>query len=186
MHQRTDSVSSASRPVRTIRIASRSEISGSSHWRTAFARERKDHRYYELVEDTLKESFKYGYFIIETNRNGCAIQPYFLVDQDLLAGISGPVRKLIAGIRRFWPRFMCARTLMVGCAAGEGHLDGDEATQSTTAALLAQLLPQLAELTVNCPCDDIVPEFVNMAVSIVMPWLPAAIVAVLFTLLLHP
>jgi hypothetical protein len=151
MHQWIDraGAASCSVPGGTVRIASRNEISGSSHWQTAFARERKDHRYYELVEDTLKESFKYGYFIIETNRNGCAIQPYFLVDQDLLAGISGPVRKLIAGIRRFWPRFMCARTLMVGCAAGEGHLDGDEATQSTTAALLAQFLPQLA-VTLNC------------------------------------
>ncbi|MGB8575138.1 MAG: GNAT family N-acetyltransferase, partial [Pseudolabrys sp.] len=148
MHQRTDSANSASRSGRTIRIASRNEISGVSHWRTAFAHERKDYRFYKLLEDTLKD-FKYGYLIIEDNRTVCAIQPYFLIDQDLLAGLSGRVRKFIAGIRRLWPRFMYARTLMVGCAAGEGHLDGDESSQFANAELLARSLPQIAS-ELNC------------------------------------
>ena len=30
------------------------------------------------------------------------------------------------GVRISWPRFMLTRTLMVGCAAGEGHLDGHD------------------------------------------------------------
>jgi hypothetical protein len=149
MHQRTDSASSASRSGRTIRIASRNEISGASHWRTAFAHERKDHRFYELLEDTLMDGFKYGYLIIEDNRTICAIQPYFLIDQDLLAGISSRVRKFIARIRRHWSRFMYARTLMVGCAAGEGHLDGDEPSQFANAELLARSLPQIAG-ELNC------------------------------------
>ena len=149
MHQRTDTASSASRSGRTIRIASRNEISGASHWRTAFAHERKDHRFYELLEDTLMDGFKYGYLIIEDNRTICAIQPYFLIDQDLLAGVSGRVRKFIARIRRHWSRFMYARTLMVGCAAGEGHLDGDEPSQFANAELLAHSLPQIAG-ALNC------------------------------------
>jgi hypothetical protein len=151
MHQRIDRDSSTPYPIlgRTIRIASRNEISGSLHWQTAFAQERKDHRFYELIEDTLKDRFEYGYLKIESSRTVYAIQPYFLVDQDLLAGISGHARKLIAGIRRLWPRFMRAHTLMVGCAAGEGHLDGDESSQFATAELLAQSLPQLA-CELNC------------------------------------
>ena len=44
---------------------------------------------------------------------------------------------------------MCARTLMVGCAAGEGHLDGDESSQFANAELLARSLPQLAR-ELNC------------------------------------
>jgi predicted N-acyltransferase len=39
---------------------------------------------------------------------------------------------------------MYARTLMLGCVAGEGHLDGDEASQFATAGLLGHLLPQAA------------------------------------------
>ena len=151
MHQRINRAGVTSSPVSrgTVRIASRSEISGLAHWQTAFAQERKDHRYYELVEDTIKESFKYGYFIIEDCHNVIAIQPYFLVDQDLLAGISGHINKLIAGVRRFWPRFMRARTLMVGCAAGEGHLDGDEQSQLVIAESLGRSLRQLAR-ELNC------------------------------------
>jgi Peptidogalycan biosysnthesis/recognition len=149
MHQRTDSAGSTSRPGGTIRIASRDEFSGLLHWQSAFAKERKDHRFYELLEDTLKNGFKYGYLIIEMDRTVGAIQPYFLVDQDLLAGLSGQLRKLVAGVRRLWPRFMFARTLMVGCAAGEGHLDGDERFQFAIAALLAGSLPQLAS-ELNC------------------------------------
>jgi hypothetical protein len=147
MHPRIDSdVVSTSRPILggTIRIASRDEISGSSQWPKTFAQERKDHRFYELIEDTLKDGFEYGYLKIENGNTVCAIQPYFLIDQDLLAGTSGHTRKLIARIRRLWPRFMRAHTLMVGCAAGEGHLDGDESSQFATAELLAHSLPKLA------------------------------------------
>jgi Peptidogalycan biosysnthesis/recognition len=149
LHQQTDSASPAPRPAGTIRIASRDEISGLPRWREAFARERKDHRYYELLEDTLTDGFKYGYLSIESGRNIFAIQPCFLVDQDLLAGIPTQAKKLVAGIRHLWPRFMRARTLMVGCAAGEGHLDGDESSQFATAEVMARSLPQLAR-ELNC------------------------------------
>lgn len=146
MHQRIDRAGSTPYPIegRTVRIASRNEISGSLHWQTAFAQERKDHRYYELVEDTLKDQFDYGYLIIESGRDICAIQPYFIVDQDLLAGASGNAKKLLAGVRHLWPRFLRAHTLMVGCVAGEGHLDGDDLSQFATAEALARSLPQLA------------------------------------------
>src|SRR5262245_36523236 len=113
MLQRTDNAGSTSRPA-SIRVASREEISGLTQWRSAFAQERKDHRYYELLEDTLKDGFTYGYLIVEDDRAVHAIQPFFLVDQDLLAGMSGIVTKLVGGMRRLWPRFMRARTLMVG------------------------------------------------------------------------
>jgi Peptidogalycan biosysnthesis/recognition len=148
MPQRISAGSTAG-PGRTIRIASRDEIAGLPHWQSAFAQERKDHRFYELLEDTLKDGFSYGYLIIEGDRTVCAIQPIFLVDQDLLAGLGGRIKKLVAGGRRLWPRFMYARTLMVGCAAGEGHLDGDDATKFATAEALGLSLPELAG-KLNC------------------------------------
>ena len=52
MLQRNDSTGSTSRPGRMIRIASRAEISALPQWQSAFARERKDRRYYELIENT--------------------------------------------------------------------------------------------------------------------------------------
>ena len=47
-----------------------------------------------------------------------------------------------AAVRRVWPRFMRQRTMMVGCAAGEGHLDGaDEMPHDLQAQLLAKAIP---------------------------------------------
>jgi hypothetical protein len=68
----------------TVRIASRKEIMHLPRWSRAFAGERKDHRFYELIEDTLKDGFSYGYFVVENGADVCAIQPYFILDQDLL------------------------------------------------------------------------------------------------------
>jgi hypothetical protein len=149
VHQRIDSASSTPPSDSTVRIANRNDIASLPVWQNAFAGERKDHRYYELLEDTLPDGFKYGYFIVETGGTVRAIQPYFLIDQDLLAGMTGPAPKIVAGIRRLWPRFMRAWTLMVGCAAGEGHLDGDEASQNATALAFARSLPGLAR-ELNC------------------------------------
>jgi hypothetical protein len=146
MDQRTDSagpISSADAQA-TIRIATRNEIAASPHWRTAFAGERKDYRYYELIEDTLTGEFHYGYFAIERGGAIRAVQPYIIVDQDLLAGTGGFAQGLVGGIRRVWPRFLRARTLMVGCAAGEGHLDGGDLSEGTIGRLLGQSLVTLA------------------------------------------
>lgn len=46
--------------------------------------------------------------------------------QDLLEGGGKKLNRLAGGVRKIFPRFMYMRTLMVGCAAGEGHLDGDD------------------------------------------------------------
>jgi hypothetical protein len=128
----------------TMRIASRNEIARLPHWSSAFANERKDHRFYELVEDTLRDGFDYGYFVVGDGESVCAIQPYFIVDQDLLAGTGDRVKPSIAASRRLWPRFMHARTLMVGCSAGEGHLDGGDGSRQAIAELLAGSLLRLA------------------------------------------
>ena len=94
------------------------------HWACAFEYERKDHRYYEIVEDTILQGFDYRYFVVkDVNGDVLAVQPFFILDQDLLVGVGPQIGWLIEFMRRLWPRFMRMRTLMVGCAAGEGHLD---------------------------------------------------------------
>lgn len=108
-----------------VEVVTRAELARCPHWLRAFAGQRKDHRFYELVEDTIRQGFEYRYFAIKDARGEVrAIQPFFLLDQDILAGVSG-LTKILAAVRRLWPRFMTMRTLMVGCAAGEGRIDGD-------------------------------------------------------------
>jgi hypothetical protein len=121
-----------------LEVIERSDLHQFPQWRRAFTNERKDHRYYELVQDTLHPEFDYRYFAIrDANERVCAVQPFFLVDQDLLLGLSPQFGVLIGHIRQVWPRFMRARTLMVGCVAGEGHLDGDEDCHRDNAQLMA-------------------------------------------------
>jgi hypothetical protein len=102
---------------------SRDELRACEAWQAAFAGRRKDHRYYEIVEDTIRDHFDYGYFAIrDTFGRVLAVQPYFLLDQDVLEGIKLDRSSLVARIRRRYPRFLKLRTLMLGCTAGEGHL----------------------------------------------------------------
>ncbi len=130
-------------PRGTLRAASRAEIEGLPRWRTCFSAQRKDWRYYELVEDTLRDGFSFGYLLIEDGETIRAAQPYFIVDQDLTTGVEGPAKQIVGAVRRVWRRFLFARTLMVGCAAGEGHLEGDEATQAFVAEALAGSLNRI-------------------------------------------
>src|SRR5262249_51094957 len=128
-----------------LEVITRDGLQQHPSWQGAFANERKDHRYYELVEDTLHPEFDYRYFVIKDAIGQVrGTQPFFLLDQDLLVGMSPRFGSLIDAIRRMWPRLMRARVLMVGCAAGEGHLDGDEAGHRAHVELLASAIARHA------------------------------------------
>ncbi|MBU6457687.1 MAG: GNAT family N-acetyltransferase [Bradyrhizobium sp.] len=121
------SVSSVRRESFSISIVSRAELSGCAPWTSTFADQRKDYRYYEILDDTLRGDFEYRYFtIVDNNGRVRAIQPFFLVDQDILQGLGVERIHWISLIRRFHPRFLKLRTLMVGCSAGEAHLAATE------------------------------------------------------------
>lgn len=119
-------------------VMSRVELAHCAYWRNAFAGERKDRRFYELVEDTIRQGFDYRYFAIKDGHDDVqVVQPFFILDQDLLAGIDSTMRAIVQSIRRVWPRFLKMRTMMVGCAVGEGCLDGPECSHASNARLLA-------------------------------------------------
>jgi predicted N-acyltransferase len=117
---------SGSEPL-SITVISRAELSGCMVWTSTFADQRKDHRYYEIVDDTLRDNFEYRYFaILDAAGQVQAVQPFFLVDQDILEGLAIRQVRWIAIVRRFYPRFCILRALMVGCSAGEAHLAASE------------------------------------------------------------
>ena len=115
-------VSSALRESFSISVVSRAELTGCAPWASTFTDQRKDHRYYEILDDTLRGNFEHRYFaIVDRNDHVRAVQPFFLVDQDILEGLGAERIDWIASVRRFYPRFLKLRTLMVGCSAGEAH-----------------------------------------------------------------
>ncbi len=110
-------------PGGTVDVTGRADLEASDIWAGAFRTLRKDRRYFELIEDTVCPEFTYRYFTIKDEQGRTrAVQPYFLLDQDLLTGVGQRWLNLAAKVRRVWPGFLKMRTLMVGCAAGEGHL----------------------------------------------------------------
>src|SRR5712691_7647520 len=132
------SASSACRESFSISVVSRAELSGCAPWTSTFADQRKDYRYYEILDDTLRGDFEYRYFaIVDNNGHVRAIQPFFLVDQDILEGLDAERIHWISLIRRFYPRFLKLRTLMVGCSAGEAHL---AATENLPVDIVAETL----------------------------------------------
>jgi predicted N-acyltransferase len=112
------------------RILSRAELEQCEAWTRAFQGKSKDHRFYEIVADTLGNNFEHHYLVVEDRAGAVrAIQPVFFVQQNLVEGVPA-LRKAVEKIRQHFPRFLTMRLLMVGNAAGEGHLSvcapGDE------------------------------------------------------------
>ena len=138
--------------LRRVVVYTRRQLTQCSHWPHAFATERKDSRYYELVEDTIHREFDYRYFAIKDSTGTvCAIQPFFVLDLDLLAGIGPKLGPIIDVVRRAFPRFMRMRTLMVGSVAGEGHLDSEEIFSRcvSTQALASAIMEHARRLRVS-------------------------------------
>ncbi len=99
------------------------ELAGVPAWREALSDKCKDHRFYELIVATLTNNFDYHFIVLEDDdRRIRAIQPVFLVRQNLTEGVTGVVRRAVDGVRGKFPRFLTLKTLFVGCTAGEGHL----------------------------------------------------------------
>ena len=118
------------------------ELQNCAAWSLALENKSKDHRYYEIVEKTLQCGFEHYYVLIEdSSGNVRAIQPVFFVRQNLVEGVPGKLRTIVDGIRKFFPRFLTMRVLMIGCGAGTGDLGAcDEQDQPwLTRALQATL-----------------------------------------------
>ena len=110
-------------PNGVAKIVTRAELQDSQAWKKAFQDKYKDHRYYELVEQTLDNDFDFHYAVLEDSAGTIrAIQPIFFVRQNLVEGVPGKLRAIVDLVRKKFPRFLTMRVLMVGCAAGEGQL----------------------------------------------------------------
>jgi predicted N-acyltransferase len=117
-------------PLGVARVLSLAEAQSLEEWKHAFEGKCKDHRYYEIVEESIEPKFEHHYLVLEDQTGKVrAIQPVFFVRQNLVEGIPA-LRAAVTAIRQHFPRFLTMRVLMVGNAAGEGHLSacnpGDE------------------------------------------------------------
>jgi hypothetical protein len=110
-------------PAGRARVAPMAELRDDPGWREAFQHLVKDARYYDIVGGTLDFSC-HGLLLEDRDGRLRGAQPFFFVDQDLVATAPRWLRGPIGLVRKFFPRFLRLKMLMVGCAAGEGHLGG--------------------------------------------------------------
>ncbi len=133
-------------PGGSATVLRRDDLAQSDEWRRAFREQCKDHRYYELIEETLANDFEHQYLLLRDSAGVVrGIQPFFFVQQNLVEGIPGPFRRLVDSLRRKFPKFLTMRILMVGCAAGEGHIGTMASADATWLAdALHAALPAVA------------------------------------------
>ncbi len=117
-------------PGGIARVVTSDALQRCDAWTAAFHQKAKDHRFYEIIEQTLDSGFEHHYFVLEDDAGVVrGIQPVFFVRQNLVEGVPA-LRSSVDAVRRALPQFLTMRILMVGCAAGEGHLGlcsaGDE------------------------------------------------------------
>ena len=110
-------------PQGAAKVVTLAELQNCDAWQRAFRNKCKDHRYYEIVDETLDGNFEHYYLVLEDDSgNVRAVQPVFFARQNLIEGVRGKIRSVIDGVRKKFPRFLTMRVLMVGCAAGAGDL----------------------------------------------------------------
>ena len=129
----------------TARVVLAEQLREFEPWQRAFTGKSKDHRFYEITNQTLGPNFEHRYLIIE-DRTGAVrgVQPIFFLQQNLVEGIPA-IRGAVERVRARFPRFLTMRLLMVGNVAGEGHLSGgNESDERFVAEALPRILPIFA------------------------------------------
>lgn len=134
-------------PQGVAKVVASSELRNCEAWERAFHNKCKDRRYYEIVEETLKDGFEHRYLLLEDSSGKArAVQPVFFVRQNLVEGVPGKVSSFVDRVRKIFPRFLTLRVLMVGCAAGTGDLGAcDERDETWVANALQASLPNYAK-----------------------------------------
>jgi len=110
-------------------VAHRVPEADAETWAAGLQHQANDHRYYELTHDALGHQFGHYYLLLQDHAGKTrAIQPFLMVNQDLVTGMPKAFRRVMDKIRRRFPSALVMRMLMVGCSAGEGHLARDRST----------------------------------------------------------
>jgi len=112
-------------------VANRVPEVDAETWAAGLQHQANDHRYYELTHDALGHQFEHYYLLLQDHSGKTrAIQPFLIVNQDLVTGMPKAIRRVMDRIRQRLPSALVMRMLMVGCSAGEGHLVRDRSTGS--------------------------------------------------------
>jgi hypothetical protein len=96
-------------------------------WANAWSQHAKGNRFNEVVEQGLSDQFEQRYFVlVNSRREQVSIQTFFVIKQDLTAGLPKTMRNTVTRLRRRWRSLFFMQMLMVGSPAEESLLDCEE------------------------------------------------------------
>src|SRR5258707_4596859 len=99
-------------------VANRIAEADAETWAAGLQHQANDHRYYELTHDSLGHQFEHYYLLLKDHAGTTrAIQPFLIVNQDLVTGMPDAIRKALARLRRRFPFTLVIRMLMIRCSA---------------------------------------------------------------------
>src|SRR5262245_28309841 len=97
--------------VPRLRLAPLAEVRDLPAWREGLQHLAKDHRYHEIVSETLGFDCR---AIVAEDETGVAlaVQPCFFVEQDLVIAAPHAVRAFAGAVRRVYSHFLRPKVLM--------------------------------------------------------------------------
>jgi hypothetical protein len=128
-------------------VADKVSSKDAAIWESGLKEAANDHRYYELTHHALRDQFSHYYLLLKDSTDATrAIQPFFIVDQDIVLGMPDFITRMIGKIRGRFPGLLKFRILMVGCSAGEGQLVQGDGTPDEfwVVRALGEVLPHVA------------------------------------------
>src|SRR5258706_16420661 len=88
-------------------------------WANAWSQHAKGNRFNEVVEQGLSDQFEQRYFVlVNSRREQVSIQTFFVIKQDLTAGLPKTMRSTVTRLRRRRRSLFFMQLLMVGNPAG--------------------------------------------------------------------
>jgi len=94
-------------PQGVLKVVTLAELQNRDAWKRALQNRCKDHRYYEIVEETLQDGFEHHHLLLEDDSgNARGIQPVFFVRQNLVEGVPGKISPIVDRVRKIFPRFL--------------------------------------------------------------------------------
>src|SRR5205823_14948910 len=110
-------------PQGVVKVLALAELRNCGAWKRALQNKCKDHRYYEIVQETLQCGFEHHYLLIEDHAGQVrAIQPVFFVRQNLFEGVRGRASSIMGTILKMFLLLLTMSVRRVGCGAGAGDL----------------------------------------------------------------
>src|SRR5258708_20661975 len=93
-------------------------------WANAWSQHTKGNRFNEVVEQGLSDQFEQRYFVlVNSRREQVSIQTFFVIKQDLTAGLPKTMRSTVTRLRRRLRSLFFMQLVIVGSPAGESLLE---------------------------------------------------------------